>query len=157
MSVKEDAPWYADLGVISIGCQNGGPEDHGLGIMKEELHKKLLSSCKSTYCKNVDHFALVMRIGGEFTDFMPEQIHRIRRNKKERYIGCDIDIPYLLWKMKSTSQLQGYLSSKVRDAIQTLLDRLLCKDKEEIDADKLLADIDKGISAFSKMRFPDLP
>jgi len=52
--------WYKDGGVISIGCQGGGPIDNGIGAIKVDLWRLLFTHCTSTYCSAVDHFALAL-------------------------------------------------------------------------------------------------
>jgi hypothetical protein len=89
--------WHEKLGIISIGVQCGGPSDGGLGVMKVELWKLFLQHCKSSHCPNVAHYALALRIGGEFQDFGKEGIAMVGRNKKESCIGADIVIPKSVW------------------------------------------------------------
>jgi len=113
--------WYKDGGVISIGCQGGGPLDNGIGTIKVDLWRLLCKHCTSTHCSAVDHFALALRVGGEFVDWSPERIHKVRRSLKERYIGCDIDIPVAVWHSQTTNQLKDYLAEKVREAIRIIV------------------------------------
>lgn len=153
-AIRKGNMWYDKLGVISIGCQNGGPRDNGIGDIKVDLWRLLLDSCTSTHCAAVDHFALALRVGGEFADWAPERIHRVRRNRKDRYIGCDIDIPVTVWTSQSTNQLKEYLAEKVRSAIETLVARLE-KDKEAINKDRLLHEIDDAIVRFKSNNYED--
>jgi len=151
---KEDM-WYDDLGVISIGCQNGGPKDNGIGDIKVDLSRLLREHCSSTHCATVDHFALALRVGGEFADWSPERIHKVRRSRKERYIGCDIDIPMAVWASQKTNQLKDYLAEKVREAIEILVARIE-KDKETINKDKLFCEIDGAIKRFKNNNYEDM-
>lgn len=148
--------WYDKLGVISIGCQCGGPRDNGIGTIKIDLWRLLCEHCTSTHCAGVDHYALALRIGGTFVDcWTPEQIHRVRRNRKNRFISCDIDIPMAVWQSKSTDQLKHYLAAKVREAIEILVMRLQA-DKETVDTDILFGEIDQAIGHFRQTRYEDM-
>lgn len=146
--------WYENLGVISIGCQCGGPIDNGIGNIKVDLWRLLLEHCTSTHCAAVDHFALVLRVGGEFVDYLPEKIHRVRRSRKERYIGCDIDIPVAVWQPQKTNQLKEYIAKKIRESIVVLVARLK-KDKETVDEDRLFGELDEAIKHFMEYQYED--
>ncbi|GFO64282.1 hypothetical protein M1B72_12655 [Geomonas paludis] len=148
--------WYESLGIISIGGQSGGPRDNGIGNIKIDLWYLLLKHCTSTHCAAVDHFALALRVGGQFADWSPERIHRVRRSRKERYIGCDIDIPLAVWQPQTTDQLKEYLAQKVRESIEVLVARLK-KDKESIDAESLFREVDTAIKLFLAYRYTGYP
>src|SRR4051794_36952580 len=124
--------WHENLGVISIGCQNGAPHDGGLGDMKVRLWQSLLKHCRATYCPTVDHFALVLRIDGAFQKFGEESIKRIRRTRRDRTIGADIVIPEIVWRNKTRRELGDYLVRRVREALELCVARLQ-KDKEIVD------------------------
>jgi hypothetical protein len=141
--------WHEKLGIISIGVQCGGPSDGGLGVMKVELWKLFLQHCKSSHCPNVAHYALALRIGGEFQDFGKEGIAMVGRNKKESCIGADIVIPKSVWGAKDRNQLRDYLADQVRSALQICVSRLR-KDKEPVDELGLLGEVDVAISEFKK-------
>src|ERR1044072_4209534 len=111
--------WYEKLGIISIGAQSGGPTNGGLSEMKIELRNLLLKHCKKSYCPSIAHYALALRIGGEFQEFGKEGIEAIRRSKKESYIGAYIVIPESVWRAKSKDQLRDYLATQVRAALHT--------------------------------------
>lgn len=145
--------WYSSI--ISIGCQNGGPVDNGIGTIKVDLYRLLNQYCTSTHCSAVDHFALALRVGGKFEDWPLEKIHKVRRNHKERYIGCDIDIPVAVWHSQSTNQLKDYLAEKVREAIVILVERLI-KDKESVDTPKLYSEVDEAIKCFKNKYYEDI-
>lgn len=72
--------WYEKLGIISIGAQSAGPDDGGLGEMKIDLWKSLLRHCKDSHCPGVSHYALALRIGGEFAEFGEEGVAAVRRS-----------------------------------------------------------------------------
>jgi len=147
--------WYEDKGVISIGCQSGGPQDNGIGEIKVDLWKALLKNTTSTYCTDVDHFALALRVGGKFTDYEDEKIWKVRRSKKDRYIGVDIDIPMSVWSEKTTDELKYYLSGKVLEAIQVLIARLQ-KDKVEIDEERLVKDVRSAVEEFNQIVYENV-
>jgi hypothetical protein len=54
--------WYSELGVVSIGVQNGGPADGGLGDIKVDLWRLLCRHCQNSHCPAIDHYALALRI-----------------------------------------------------------------------------------------------
>ena len=147
--------WYKDLGIISIGAQCGGPIDNGVSTIKIDLCRLFRKYCTSTYCPAVDHYALALRVGGKFLDYTPELIHKVRRSRKERYIGCDIDIPVAIWEPQTTDQLKNYLANKVREAIEILVKRLE-KDKETVDSEKLFSEIDNAIGVFKTNHYENI-
>ena len=147
--------WYKDSGVISIAGQGGGPRNHGINIIKIDFSRLLKEHCTSTHCPAVDHYALALRVGGEFVDWSPERIHKVRRSRQERYIGCDIDIPVAVWHSQTTNQLKDYLAAKVREAMEILVARLQ-KDKEPVDTTKLYSEIDESIKLFRANHYEDI-
>lgn len=144
--------WYDKLGIISIGCQNGGPEDGGLGDIKVDLWRLFSKHCHSTYCPSIAHYALALRIDGEFQQFGGESIDHIRRSKRDRFIGADIVIPDTIWRDKSRNELRDYLASRVREALQICVTRLR-KDKETVDETRLFGEIDGAIDKFIQIDY----
>lgn len=144
--------WYEKLGVISIGVQNGGPEDGGLGDIKIDLWRLFVQHCRSTYCPAIAHYALALRIDGEFQRFGVETIDHIRRSKRDRFIGADIVIPDTVWLDKTPNQLRDYLARRVREALQMCVARLQ-KDKEAVDETRLFGEIDAAIAEFTKIDY----
>jgi len=143
--------WYEDKGILSIGCQSSGP-NRGIGKIKVDLYNLIYKNCSSTHCSEVDHFALVLRVGGRVTDYNDEKIWKLRRRKKDRYIGIDIDIPVSVWSDKTTNELKFYLSEKVIEAVKIMILRLK-KDKVEIEEENLLIDLGKAISEFNRITY----
>ncbi|RBP49348.1 hypothetical protein [Arenicella xantha] len=143
--------WFEDKGILSIGCQSSGP-NNGIGKIKVDLYKLIYKFCTSTYCSEVDHYALVLRVGGRHTDYDEEKIWKLRRHKKDRYIGIDIDIPKSVWTKKTTDELKVYLSEKVIEAVEIMILRLR-KDKVEIEEKYLLNDLRNAISEFNKITY----
>ena len=141
--------WFDDQGVISIGCQNNGPEDHGLGSIKVDLVREFNRHVSSTHCATVDHYALVLRVGGTFGYFTPERTHRIRRSRVQRLIGADIDVSVAAWKSRSTNDLKGYLVSRVQAALRLLAERLK-RDGEVVDWPGLEAEAQAAFRAFEQ-------
>jgi hypothetical protein len=141
--------WYDDLGIISIGVFNGGPEDGGLGDIKVDLWRLFVRHCRSTYCPAIAHYALVVLIGGEFRDFMTDRIERIRRSKRDRCISAEVVVPAALWRGRSPNELRDYLARQVRAALQCCIARLR-KDKEPVDEARLLTEVEAAISEFTQ-------
>ena len=148
--------WYDQLGIISIGCQNGGPEDGGLGDIKVDLWRLFVRHCHSTFCPGIAHFALALRVDGEFQQFGAEAIDHIRRSRRGRFIGADIIIPGSVWRDKSRNQLRDYLAKRVREALVTCVTRLR-GDKEPVDEASLFAEIDGALSEFMKIDYDRNP
>ena len=144
--------WYGKLGIISIGVQSGGPEDGGLGDIKIDLWRLFVRHCCSSYCSAVDHYALALRIDGEFQKFGDEGIEQIRRGKRERYIGADIIVPEPVWRSRSRNELRDYLARQVRAALQSCVARLR-KDKEAVDESRLFGEIDMAICEFRQIDY----
>ena len=144
--------WYDKLGIVSIGVQNGGPEDGGLGKIKVDLWRSLCRHCHNSYCVAVAHFALVLRVGGKFVDFSPEGIEKVRRSKQDRVVGADIVIPRTVWHGKTRNELRDYLVGQVRAALQECVARLR-KDKETVDEPRLFSEIDAAIAEFTQMYY----
>ena len=117
--------------------------------MKVELWKLLLQHCKQSHCPSVSHYALALRIGGEFQDFGKEGIAMVRRNKRESYIGADIVIPESAWRTKDRNQLRDYFADQVRSALQMCVSRLR-KDKDQVDETGLFREVDVAIGEFKK-------
>ncbi len=147
--------WYDHLGIISMGAQCNAPECHGLGDIKIDLWRSLCESCHSTYCNDVDHYALALRIGGIFADYDEEKTSKIRHSKKGRFIGADIDIPMAVLLIKTTNELKFYLSNRVLDAMSQLVDRLK-KEKLNIDGISLLKDVREAISVFNNKLYENM-
>jgi len=139
--------WYRDLGVISIGAQGGGPEDGGLGTLKVELWRALCQHCTESYSSSVAHYALALRISGPINDFGAEGIDKIRRSRKEAYIGADIVVPEQRWRSLKGDETRSYLGRVVREAICSCLARLR-KDGEPADEAALLSRVDTAIAQF---------
>ena len=139
--------WHEKHGPISIGAQHGGPESKSLMPITGALVKALKGSLTSSHTTAVDHYALALRISGTHTDFGPERIHRIRRNIKERYISCDIDVSVDAWQRRTPDELRGYLVQRVRTAIEASLSRLR-KDGETIDEDTLFKELNQAFGRF---------
>lgn len=144
--------WYDQLGIISIGCQSGGPEDGGLGDIKVDLWRLFVRHCHSTFSPNIAHFALALRIDGEFQQFGTESIDHIRRSRRDRLIGVDIVIPGEVWRDKSRNELRNYLAARVREALGVCVTRLR-RDKEQVDEASLFAEVDGALSEFMKIDY----
>jgi hypothetical protein len=144
--------WYDKLGIVSIGVQNGGPEDGGLGDIKIDLWRLFGRHCQSSYCPAIAHFALALRIGGELQQFSPEGIEKIRRSKRDRLIGADIVIPQVVWRGRTCNELRDYLARQVRAALKSCVARLQT-DKEAVDEALLFGEIDAAIGEFVQIDY----
>ncbi len=146
------AMWYDKLGIVSIGVQSGGPEDGGLGDIKIDLWRLFCRHCQSSYCATIAHYALALRIGGEFVEFSPEGIEKIRLSRRDRFVGADIVIPQAVWRDSTRNELRDYLARQVRAALQSCVARLR-KDKETVDEARLFGEIDAAIGEFTQIDY----
>ena len=144
--------WYDKLGVISIGAQSGGPDDGGLGHMKVALWQSLCRHCKSSYCPAIAHYALALRIGGEFAEFGAEGIERVRLSKRDRYIGADIVIPREAWQGRSRNVLRDCLAQQVRAALQACVGRLHTE-RRPVDERQFFAEVDAALAEFQQVDY----
>jgi hypothetical protein len=146
--------WYDGLGIVSIGVQQGGPEDSELGRIKIDLWRSFCRHCHRSHCAAVDHYALALRVSGKLVDFGPEGIEKVRRDKRNRCIGADIVIPQAVWRQKTPNQLRDYLARQVRAALQSCVARLRT-DKETVDEPVLFSEIDAAIGEFKQINYTD--
>ncbi len=144
---QRNGPWYEGLGVVSIGGQSGGPDVSRIGWIKIELWRLLGSECSSTHCPAIAHYAIALRVGGEFANWTPARIHRVRRDRVNRSIGCDIDIPVSEWEGKTRHALRCYLAERVEAAIDIMAKRLV-KDGEHVDLPSLMQEVRAATSRF---------
>ncbi len=144
--------WYDKLGIISIGAQCGRPTDGGLSDLKIDLWKLFLHHCKHSYCSSIDHYALALRVGGEFQEFGDERVGSVRRSKADRCISADIKIPQSVWRVKAANELRDYLAARIRSALELCVARLR-KDKESVDERGLFCEVDNAIGEFLKLNY----
>lgn len=144
--------WYDKLGIVSIGCQNGGPEDGGIGDIKVDLWKLFCRHCRNSFCPSITHYALVLRVDGEFQKFGAETIDHIRHSRRDRYVGADIVVPEAMWADKSRNELRDYLAKRVREALQMCVARLR-KNKEVVDETRFFAEVDAAILEFTRIDY----
>jgi len=129
-----------DTDTITLGVQAGDPTaDAKTKPHYIELRKLLAATCVGPYSPEVDEFAIVLRIDGEFFDFDFEGLEKLRRRKKDRYITVDIGVPERRWKEVTAADLRRYLADQVGDALQAFVERLK-KDKVAIEDAALRAD-----------------
>ena len=133
---------------ITLGVQAG---DSNAGNTTEPyfmpLRKLLASMCKGPYSPEVDEFALILRIDGEGWHWDFEGCQKLRRSKKDRYITIDIGVPRNRWENVSPTEMRLYLVGNMEVALRLCIDRLI-KDKVEINADGLMADLQKVKAAY---------
>ena len=91
--------------------------------------------------------AVALRIGGEFQEFGNESIDRVRRNKKEHFIGADIIVPEAVWRDMTINGLRDYLAQQVRTALLLCVSRLE-KDNEEINKVGFFNEVDAALEEF---------
>ena len=133
--------------VISIGCQQGGPERCLVGELKVGLYQALAEHVTSTHCATIDEYALVLRTDGSLDKFGEEGLARLRFAKARRYITLDIQIPESVWKPMNEAQTKQYLAAKVKAAIGACVERL-AKDKLVVDAGLLQSEVDLAIKSY---------
>lgn len=85
--------------VISIGCEQGGPEGGFVAKLKVPLYQTLSRHVTSTHCSAVDSYALVLRVDGSLATYGEEGNACLRFAKARRYITVDIQIPEHVWRL----------------------------------------------------------
>lgn len=135
MAEAQDTSWMRG---VSLACELGGP-DVNIDSYILQLRKLLAKYCNGPYSDEVKGFALVLRIDGSLKQYHAEGVDRMRRNKKDKYIGADICIPETRWKGVSAREFSRYLSSAVKSALQTCV-AYLRKQKVDVDEQRLLLD-----------------
>jgi hypothetical protein len=133
--------------VISIGCQQGGPEPCYISDLKVELYRVLKKHVTSTHCLEIDEYGLVLRVDGSIDKFGDEGLTRLRFAKARRYITLDIQIPEKVWKPMTKAQTKAYLATQVRAAIETCVERLV-KDKCSVNKHALKGQLDAGFNDY---------
>jgi hypothetical protein len=133
--------------VISIGCQLGGPDTCAISELKVELYRILEKHVTSTYCQDIDEYALVLRVDGSLDKFGAEGLARLRFAKAHRYITLDIQIPETVWKPMNKAQTKLYLAKQIRFAINTCVERLV-KDKCVVEERRLKEQIDAALNEY---------
>jgi hypothetical protein len=112
------------MSIISIGCQNGGPKDGGIGEAKVLLYQALNRHLTSSHCAAIDEYAIVLRVDGSLDRFGGEGLARLRFAKAKRYITIDVQVPEPTWRAMDAKQVNGYLVRQVRSAVSACVNRL---------------------------------
>ena len=123
---------------VSLAFEAGGPDVDVLSRVLR-LQKLLEKYCEGQYSKDVKGFALVLRIDGFMKQYSAEGVDRIRRNKKGAYLTADICIPKRRWEGIPARGFSQYLSTAVKDALETCI-AYLKKQNVEVDEHHLLLD-----------------
>jgi hypothetical protein len=139
----EDKSWMRG---VSLGAEFGGP-DVSVGSSVQALRGLLAKHCRGPYSEEVLGFALVLRIDGSIKQYRPVGVDRIRRNKRNKYIGADVCIADSEWRDISEPQFSRHLAGSVRTALETCLVHLT-KQKVQIDGDRLLHDYERVEAEF---------
>ena len=133
--------------VISIGCQQGGPEPCLISDLKVPLYRSLAKHVTDTHCSAIDQYAVVLRVDGSLDKFGDQGLARLRFAKAKRYITIDIQIPEEVWQPMSAVQTKNYLAEQVRSAILCCVERLV-KEKCLVNRALLHAQVDEGINEY---------
>ena len=132
---------------VGIGCQNGGPEDGGIGELKVQLYQALRRHLTSSHCAAVDEYAIVLRVDGSLDTFGAEGLARLRFAKARRYITIDVQIPEAVWRPLDRGQIKEYLAHRIRDAIEGCVARLQ-KDRQAVETGRLFSEINVATAEF---------
>jgi hypothetical protein len=123
---------------VSLAYEAGGP-DVNVHSYILQLRKLLERYCQGPYSDEVEGFALVLRIDGSIKQYHAEGVDRMRRHKRDKYLGADICIPEKRWKGVPELEFRLYLSSAVKVSLETCAGYLK-KQKVEVDFHRLLMD-----------------
>jgi hypothetical protein len=136
---------------ISIGCDCGGPEAKAFCELKISLFHSLSKYVASTHCSEIDEYALVLRVDGQYAKFGPEGVYRVRLSKSKRYISADIQIPQEIWQPMNEYQMKMYLAQQIKSAVLKCVSRLQ-KEKYQVEEDKLKNQIESSISNYLNLK-----
>jgi len=123
---------------VTLGMQTS-QEDDRTSQHVLPLRKLLASHCKGPYSSEVREFALILRIGGELSEFDFKGCERIRRHKEKAYITVDLGFPSYEWKGQSDEHIKRYLARSVETGLRCCLERLK-RDGIAVESGRLLAD-----------------
>ena len=147
LTQSQDTSWMRG---VSLACEIGGPHfDLHSSIL--QLRRLLAKHCLGPYSEEVLGFALVLRIDGSLKQYGAEGVDRIRRNKKDKYIGADICIPEKRWREVPEAEFNRYLAAAVKSALETCA-AYLKKQKVLVDKESLLLDYAEAEADFLKRR-----
>ncbi len=134
---------------VSLACEVGGPDVtvHSHVLL---LRRLLEQYCQGPYSDEVKGFALVLRIDGAIKQYHAEGVDRMRRHKKDKYLGADICIAQKRWKGIPEPEFRRYLALAVRVALETC-GGYLTKQKVEFDIRRLLLDYGEVQAKFLNM------
>jgi len=133
---------------ISIGADCGGPEAIRVAEAKTPLVKAFSQCVKSTHCREIDEYALVLRVDGPLTQFGPEGIFRLRLTKAKRCITVDIQIPQRVWEPMLPQQLRAYLAQQCAAAMKACVARLK-KERMVVEESALWQEFEQAIQTYT--------
>ncbi|MHB1000352.1 MAG: hypothetical protein ACYC27_14010 [Armatimonadota bacterium] len=106
------------------------------------LRKLLRKYCNNKYAPELDEFAPIGRIDGEFGYWEFEGTQKLRLSKKHRYITIDIGMPKSRWQGVSPIEIRKYLLENLKQALVLIVQRLK-KEKYDVDDVRLFQDFEK--------------
>lgn len=107
-----------------------------------KLRKLLELYCNHRYVPEIDEFAPIGRIDGEFGHWDFEGTQKLRLSKKYRYITIDIGMPKYRWQGVSPIEIRKYLLENLKQALKLMVQKLK-KEKYEVDDVRLFKDFEK--------------
>jgi hypothetical protein len=109
-------------------------------MLKHPLVRALDKHVISTHCADIDEYALVLRVDGQFAQFGAEGLDGVRLEKARRKVTIDIKIPKHVWEPLSKAESKAYLVKSVTGAIIACVGRLETG-KLRVERDDLLAQV----------------
>ncbi|MHB1457197.1 MAG: hypothetical protein ACYC0V_09815 [Armatimonadota bacterium] len=106
------------------------------------LRKLLKLHCNKKYAPELNEFAPIARIDGEFGHWEFEGTQKLRLSKKHRYITVDIGMPKSRWQGVSPIEIRRYLIENFKQALHLFVGKLR-KEKYEVDDVRLFEDFEK--------------
>ena len=135
---------------VTLGADVGGRD--AFDATKKHvlaLRQVLASACRGPYGGTYDEFALILRIDGSVQEWRKRGIANVRRQRRWRYVTADIFVPVSDWKGRPARGLRNLLAKDVETAMAAIIDRVT-KAKDDVDVDRLLADVKRAIKQFVK-------
>lgn len=134
--------------MIGIGGQYGGAKS-GMDFipLQKQLNKLFEKYVSDKYFKTVVKLGIAFRVSGSVTDFKSEGPERLEYLKKHKTITIDLVFKESDWRGVDKLEIKKKVESGVRASLELLIARAE-KEKELLDKEKLVSDIEKAMTEF---------
>ena len=132
---------------VSVGVQAGDRTAHqAVSRHVLELRTLLRQHCRGPFSREVDEFAIVLRVDGDIWHWEEEGVSRIRVNRKARTISADVGIPRGRWEVEP-DVFRRFLAESIAKALEEMAGHL-AKKKLDVDLGSLREAVDTTMRAF---------